>query len=240
MPANLELINQLLSDCSPEERAAVFAHLRRQFSIHAIEDEWNVEAEVILEAIHRAPDITQRGVRGVIAEACFELHVVRQLPGWSSEDLHGKTSYDFLLSDVVGSVRVEVKMQRLECKRPKVAKKEWQRAGELMYVVETQRTRGGTSAEGEPTRPYRFGDFDVLAVSMHPSTRDWCNFHYTVADWLVPKDGHPERINTFQPVPGKPDEESWTTDFLAAVKWFRSGEQRRIWVPPTVEDPMNI
>lgn len=40
-----------------------------------------------------------------------------------------------------------------------------------MYVVETPRTRGGKDlTSGEDTRPYRYGEFDILAVSMHPST----------------------------------------------------------------------
>ena len=31
---------------------------------------------------------------------------------------------------------------------------------------------------GLATRPYRFGEFDILAVSMHPSTNDWNRFMY--------------------------------------------------------------
>ena len=54
MPTKLETVKKLLSECSAEERSAIFADLRREFRIHPIEDELNVQAEVILEAIHRA------------------------------------------------------------------------------------------------------------------------------------------------------------------------------------------
>ena len=56
-----------------------------------------------------------------------------------------------------------------------------------MYVVETQKTREGTDRKtGEKTRPYRFGEFDILAVAMQPATGQWDRFFYTIADWLLP------------------------------------------------------
>jgi hypothetical protein len=40
-----------------------------------------------------------------------------------------------------------------------------------MYIVETQRTRRGSDKKTrDSTRPYRFGEFDLLAVAMYPST----------------------------------------------------------------------
>jgi len=95
-------------------------------------------------------------------------------------------------------------MQRLESKQPKLAKKIWQQAGKTIYVVETQKTRGGVNASGAQTRPYRFGEFDILAVSMHPSTRDWSMFHYTVANWLVPRENDSNQIEKLQPVLAEP------------------------------------
>lgn len=37
-------------------------------------------------------------------------------------------------------------------------------AGEV-FMTETQKTRTGNDGEGEKTRPYRYGEFDVLAGS---------------------------------------------------------------------------
>lgn len=240
MATNLEVIKELLSDCSAEERSAIFAHLREEFRIHPIEDELNVRAEVILEAIHRASDLSIRGVRGLIAEASFEDYVVKRLEGWAAKSIEGDMPYDFVLSDRIGPVHVQVKMQRLEKKRPKLAKTIWRQGENMVYVVETQKTRSGRNEAGESTRPYRFGEFDIIAVSMHPSTHDWSRFNYTIARWLLPRDKDSNHISTFQPVPAVPDEETWTTDFLTAVRWFRESEQKTIWVPPTVEDRKGV
>src|SRR5262249_9756063 len=110
------------------------------------------KAEIILEAIHRAHPITLRMIRGVIAEAAFRVEVVERLKGWREIPLSGHPAYDFSLRDRKGDVRVQVKLQRSEKGRPKRTK-----AG--MYLVETQKTRGGTEKKtGGATRPYRFGD----------------------------------------------------------------------------------
>jgi len=69
-------------------------------------------ADVICEAIHRASDLTIRGVRGVIAEASFEVSVIKNLGVWRNESLQGDHPFDFLLQDETGPVRVQIKMQR--------------------------------------------------------------------------------------------------------------------------------
>ncbi len=97
-----------------------------------------------------------------------------------------------------------------------------------MYVVETQRTRGGKDARtGEDTRPYRFGEFDILAVSMEPSTRRWDSFLFTVGKWLLPRPDDHRLILKFQPVPNEPND-YWTSDFEQSVVWFRSGVHNTI------------
>ena len=96
-----------------------------------------------------------------------------------------------------------------------------------MYVVETQRTRGGKDpTSGEDTRPYRYGEFDILAVSMHPSTNRWEDFLYTVTDWLLPG-SISNRILKFQPV-SKTVNDDWTTDFEEVIRWWRSGQKKNI------------
>ncbi len=64
-------IKRLLDACSEKERLEIFKYLRRTIPIHAIEGKLNTQAEVILEAIDRASDLTLRGIRGIIAEAAF-------------------------------------------------------------------------------------------------------------------------------------------------------------------------
>jgi hypothetical protein len=72
----------------------------------------NTEAEIILEAIQRSGGLTLRMIRGVIAEAAFEIEVVEHLEGWRNVTPPGDLPYDFLLDDGQGAVRVQVKLQR--------------------------------------------------------------------------------------------------------------------------------
>ncbi len=119
-------------------------------------------------------------------------------------------------------------MQRQQEHQPLMTSKVSKRLPAGMYVVETQRTRGGKHFRtGENTRPYRFGEFDIIAVSMHPSTNNWNTFRYTVADWLLPMPTNKKLLLKFQPVSIKPDED-WTDDLLTCVKWFRSGKRKTI------------
>jgi len=212
-------ILRLLEQCSVEERFEVFKHLRREFPIHRIEADLNAQAEVILEAMARSSDLTMRGIRGIIAESAFLVDVLQQLKGWQIVEIMGDAPYDFLIEDALGRVSIQVKMQRRQKGVPLV------RNGK--FVVETQRTRTGKDAAGEATRPYRFGEFDILAVSLHPSTNDWNTFAYTVGRWLRPRVGDHALLEVFQPVSPEADED-WTNDLEECIQRFRSGTNRTI------------
>ncbi len=213
-------VPKLLEECSPEERLTVFKHLRREIPIHAIEAKLNTPAELILEAMDRGSDLTMRGIRGIIAEAAFIPNVLEKLQGYTEVEIVGDAAYDFLLEDGSGQVSIQVKIQRSERGLPKVRKSK--------FVAEVQRTRGGVdAATGQPTRPYRFGEFDILAVSMQPTTRDWSSFLYTVGRWLLPRPASPELIEKMQPVSAHPNED-WTDDLMTCVEWFRAGMKRTI------------
>lgn len=221
-------IKLLLKRCNQAQRREIFDMLRVEFPIHALETKLNIPAEAILEAIDRASDLTLRGVRGVIAEIAFKLNVADKLKGWESDELQGDFPYDFLLRDRLGAVRVQVKMQRLKSGVPMMASQGYKRLPTDMYVVETQRTRGGKDPKtGEDTRPYRFGEFDVLAVSMHPSTRKWSSFMYTVAEWLLPRPENKALMLKFQPVARTPAG-AWTDSVETCIGWFRSNEEKTI------------
>jgi hypothetical protein len=211
---------QLLEQCSPEERLEVFRYLRKSIPIHAIEAKLNTSAEIILEAIDRSKDITLRGVRGIITEVAFLIDVLTKLDGWKVIEIEGEAPYDFLIEDNVGPVNIQVKMQRKQTGKPLLRKDK--------FVVEVQRTRTGLdSVTGQPTRPYRFGEFDILAVSMQPSTNEWSNFVYTVGAWLRPRTNTPELIEVMQPIPAEANED-WTGDLNTAIEWFRSGTTKTI------------
>jgi len=217
--SNKDEILKLLEQCSSEERREIFNHLRKEFPIHPLEANLNTQAEVILEAMARSSDLTMRGIRGIIAEAAFLVDILQKMEGWKTIEIAGDASYDFLIADVVGQISIQVKMQRREKGIPLV------RAGK--FVVETQRTRSGKDATGGATRPYRFGDFDILAVSLHPSTNDWTRFMYTVASWLRPRASDTKQLEVFQPIPEQANED-WTDDLGTCIDWFRSGKRRTI------------
>src|SRR5579863_3027513 len=106
-------IKALLAQCTAQERLQIFRLLRQEFNIHPLEDTLHTKAEVILEAFGRANDLTLRGIRGIIAEAAFSVDIVSGLTGWKDVITPGDHSYDCLLQDQVGQIRVQVKMQRL-------------------------------------------------------------------------------------------------------------------------------
>jgi hypothetical protein len=225
---DIEQIKRLLSLCSPAQRQEIFQYLRAEFPIHPLEVELNIEAEIILEAIQRAGGLTLRMIRGVIAEAAFEIEVVERLAGWRNVTPQGDLPYDFLLDDGQGAVRVQVKLQRSRAHRPMWAREASRFLPGDMYVVETRRTRRGSDKKtGGSTRPYRFGEFDLLAVAMYPSTHEWNTFMYTVADWLLPGRTDPSEILKFQPVATLPNDD-WTHDFHTAAGWLRSGLQKKL------------
>ncbi len=224
----VEQIKHLLNHCDQAERVAVFRHLRQEFPIHPLEAVLHAKAEIILEAIQRTGGLTLRMIRGVIAQAAFEVEVVERLAGWSMVALLGDLPYDFLLRDIHGDMRVQVKLQRSKQGRPMRANEAYRSFPADMYVVETQKTRRGTARKtGRATRPYRFGEFDLLAVAMYPSTTRWDTFLYTVANWLLPGRSDAAELLKYQPVATAPNDD-WTDNIHTAIAWLRSGARKRI------------
>jgi hypothetical protein len=169
-------------------------------------------------------------MRGVIAEAAFGVEVVERLQGWQDTTPEGDLAYDFRLEDIQGPVRVQVKLQRSRGGLPMRARAANRTFSTEMWVVETQKTRAGRDRRTlGSTRPYRFGEFDILAVSMQPSTNRWDSFLYTVANWLIPRPGDPSEILKFQPVAVTPNED-WTDSFETVVTWYRAGTGKSLAV----------
>jgi hypothetical protein len=229
--SDIEEIKRLLGLCEPAEREQLFRHLRQEITIHPLEQELHAKAEIILEAIRRAGGVTLRMIRGVIAEAAFRVEVVEKLNGWENVPVSGDPACDFLLKDQLGPLRVQVKLQRSKNNSPLLATdalKAFRGLPADMYIVETQKTRAGQKkATGASTRPYRFGEFDLLAVALYPSTQRWDRFIYTVADWLLPNPTDQALIFKYQPVSSTPNED-WTDIFETAVTWLRSGNKKTI------------
>ncbi len=224
-------LKRLLDECSDEQRAALFEYLTARLPQHPLEKEWGVGAEIILSAIARSSDLTKRGVRGIIAEAIFERNVLAGLKKWKVIPFVEDKAYDFLLRSegtTPTDARVQVKLQRMLKQKPMMATQANRHYPEASYVVEVQKTRGGFDPQtNEDTRPYRFGEFDILAVNMQPSTSDWNIFRYTVGAWLIPRSEDSTLIEIFQPVPLLPSE-VWTDSLITCLGWLATGERKKI------------
>jgi hypothetical protein len=229
MTENTEAIKAILDRCSETEKRVIAEYIKNYTPKHSLEKQWDVDAGVILSAVERAPDLTQRGVRGIIAEAFFAARMISNPPkGWTSVPLVGNPAYDAFLQNGVNKISIQVKLQRRLKGEPMKARKEYPEH----FVVEVQKTRGGVNrSTGEATRPYRFGEFDIIAVNMHPSTGKWERFMYTVAAWLLPRVSDPKLIEIFQPVsPVRNDD--WTDDLEECIRWHLSGVKRTICQTP--------
>lgn len=233
--ATLDAIRELLGQCTPEDEAVLFREMRARHLIHEFERVIGAPAEMILEAVHRAPELTRRMLRGVIADAAFRTFVVPSVAphGWRDVTPEGNFAYDYKLDDGAGPVTVQVKLQRSERGAPVVKiGTRYGFAGEV-FMTETQKTRTGTDGEDNQTRPYRYGEFDILAVSIQPSTGKWDRYMYTLGRWLLSGKKAGE-MATLQPVSKAPDE-WWTDDFRTAAQWFRAedGGKRLSLAPKT-------
>ncbi|WP_420464993.1 hypothetical protein [Panacagrimonas sp.] len=215
---SIDQVTALLRAMSSDARAQVLKFLREELRIpiHPLEDEWNTTAEAILEAIHASPDLTQRGVRGILAEATFRTVVVPTLNGWTDIPFFGDQAHDLLLRRGNVSVRVQVKQQRRERGVPKLyAEKGYRNPGNV-YTVETQRTRTGKAKDGGATRPYKRNEFDVLAVCMQAVDGDWRSFVYCPAQLLLPRADDESLLKVMQPV-YLDGQSGWTRAFDEAV-----------------------
>ena len=234
----VDRVRQILRDMSEDEQRQVLAHLRELLPKHPVEIQLMISAEGMLDALARSGDFTVRMIRGVFAEAAFAADVLPPLAHtWRAVPITGDPPYDFLLTDAPrgqqpppsSMVKVQVKMQRSQGKVPLTADRQWTtrvRWPSTHYIVEIQKSRKGEK-KGVSTRPYRFGEFDLLAVSLGPAQGRWSAFMYTVERWLLPNPDDPTQLLTFQPV-APTDNSCWTSNFTTAVEWLRSDVNKRI------------
>jgi hypothetical protein len=226
-PANQ--IREILSACTPDQRDEIIRLLRLEFRVHRIEREWNTSAEVVLEALARAGELTHRMFKGILAEAACKVEVIDKLTGWYDVTPPGMHAFDFVVQRGAERVTVQTKLQRKQGGKPFLYRVRGQRGPATpFYVVETQKSRTGSDrSSGANTRPYRFGEFDILAVCMEPATGDWTQFRFTLGRWLLPRPNAPELIAVYQPVSLAANGD-WTDSLATAIGWWQSGQKKTI------------
>ena len=160
-------IRQILNGCTPDQRDQIVKLLRSEYPTHRIEKQWNTSAEVILEALARSGELTQRMFKGILAEAACKVEVIEKLRGWQDVTPPGMHPYDFVVRRADVRVTIQAKLQRKEAGKPFMYRIPGKRGVMTpFYVVETQKSRKGVHrTSGASTRPYQFGEFDILAVS---------------------------------------------------------------------------
>jgi hypothetical protein len=228
-------IRQILGACTVEQRDELVRLLRTEYRIHEIEREWNTSAEVVLEALARANPLTKRMFKGILAEAACKIEIIDKLEGWRDVTAPGGNfAYDFAIEQDGTTVTVQAKLQRKAKHKPMFFRTKSRRGvNSGFYVVETQKTRAGKKrsaaapSEDQETRPYRFGEFDILAVSMEPSTGDWSQFRFTVGNWLMPRPDNPVLMAVLQPVSLQSNDD-WTDSLPTAIEWWRANRKKTI------------
>lgn len=180
---------------------------------HSLELLWGTDWWTILDAIAAAPDLSQRGVRGLLAEHEFHNRILAKLPapwkaGRAQEKKHGEGtgSVDWMISKGEHSFSIQVKMQRLS-KGAVIIEN-----GQGLVETQKTRTRGKTKE-----RRYEYGEFDILAVSLWPVTRNWKDFMYIPDDCLPHAKGKRNLIAPFHPVPLKRAPAYYWTDSIEEV-----------------------
>ena len=113
----LEQVKEFIDHCSEKERRSLLEYLRKKLPRHPLEEKWDVDAETILTAIFRSTDLTQRGMRGILAEAVFERDILPSIEnaGWHALAAPvGDLPYDFLVERQTQKASIQVKLQRTE------------------------------------------------------------------------------------------------------------------------------
>lgn len=211
-----EDFNKLLSilkRCDKSQLDVLTKHLNIQPFTHPLENVINAKAEILLDSLMRSSYITLNGIRGIIAESTFNTIVVKDSKKWKDIPAGAQNPYDFILEDNIGQVRIQIKLQRKLDNLPWIRK-------DGCAVVETERTRSGKTKDGESSRPYRYGEFDLLGVCMEPSHSMWESFLYIPQKYLEPHKDNIKFLNKLQSVPLTP-KNNWTNNLDEAVDLFR-------------------
>jgi hypothetical protein len=230
-------IREILNACTPGQREEIIKLLRVEYRAHRIELAWNTSAEIVLEALARSGELTQRMFKGILAEAAFKVEVIDKMAGWEDITPSGMHAFDFVIRRDSEQVRIQTKLQRKQAGQPFMYRIPKRRGATTFYVVETQKSRQGKDrTSGENTRPYRFGEFDLLAVSMEPATGDWNQFRFTVGNWLIPRPAQPALMAVYQPVSLRSNDD-WTDSLTTAIDWWRSKRRKTISGEPASNPP---
>lgn len=210
---DFEKLLLILRRCDKTQLNILSKKLNIDSYYHPIEDIIKVKPDILLNALMRSSYITLNGIRGIIAESTFNDILDKSFKSFKSLPTGAENPYDFLLEDTLGQIRVQIKLQRKLDNLPWIRKN-----GHA--VVETYKTRSGKNKDGESTRPYRYGEFDLLGVCMEPSHGRWDSFLYIPQKFLEPDKINFKYLNKYQSVPLTP-KDNWNNNLKESIDLFR-------------------
>jgi hypothetical protein len=216
MRRSVNVIKQLLEECSDEDR-----------------DQWKSHAQTVLAAV-RASHPTRRGVQGAIAAAFFENSAVPAVSaaGWAlAPGGHRPDSFRFAIGKEGRVVRVLIAALQVEAGKPvrQIAEQREpfyvaqlpKRSSRVRLVTNAGKTRAAGEAHAPGAQGWSTSEFDVLAVSLQPLTRQWSDFTYKLAGALKPSASNAALVENLQPV-SLDASRGWTNDLLTCLGWISS------------------
>lgn len=141
---------------------------------------------VLIKALSFANPFAIRTIRSVISEYYLYEYLLQQK--YNFLPVHQNDPFDFAVQKNNNQIiKIQLKLQR-------------QQRGTPIDKVEVQRARNGFDKNGNKTRPYQFCDFDVLAVCLEPSTKNWTDFVFIKSENLKADKNNPNNINKMQKI----------------------------------------
>jgi hypothetical protein len=143
--------------------------------IHPLEQEFELSAAELLEAINRRfrAKVT---LEGAVAEVHLgkhikKLHEQKIITRFEEHDMDGYPDYTIWLP------KTPEKAYRIECKNVRDTEEAYRKKGQIVaFKVETQKTRA--SKVDPASRYYSFDQFEILAVCLGKKTHNWRQFVY--------------------------------------------------------------
>lgn len=177
---------------------------------HPLEATLNAPAADIMEAISKGFR-AQADVKGKLAELYFS----RLLDGLQARGIVDRYEWfdkdgkpDFVIHAGAKVLVVEVKNIRSGTEK--------RFAGQLAGIVEIQKTRNGTDAQGNKTRGYRVDHFDLLAACLFNQTGRW-EFRFAESGTLTTRESDSNILEIYQPVVYAGNA-VWSSDLEAIIR----------------------
>ncbi len=184
---------------------------------HALEQEYGLTKEEILDAINRRfrAKVT---MEGAVAEVHLGKHIQHLLDTGVIVhfEIHDKDGYPDYSIWLPGNVDKEL---RVECKNIRNENDAYRKGGEITaYKVETQKTRA--SKGDKSSRFYGFGQFEILAVCLGKKTHDWTEFMFIESKHLAKHPKYKKKMAVMHrvPLPSSPVAPPWYTTLKSLIE----------------------